>query len=556
LSIDAKERTADVAIVGAGPVGLTLANFLGCYGISTLVIERGEALIDYPRGVGMDDECLRSFQAIGLVEEVRKHTTPDQWLKFLTASGRCFASVEPRTREFGWPRRNAFIQPLVDRVLLEALGRFSNADVLFGHTLTDFSEDSDGVALTVSDGRGEARKIRARFLVGCDGGRSIVRKIMNVGFEGETESTRWVVIDVRNDPIGVPDAYLYCIPSRPFVSIALPHGIRRLEFMVLGDETEEQLCAPGGLHRLLRQVIPKPEQADIIRARVYTHHARLASSFRIGRALLAGDAAHLMPVWQGQGYNSGIRDANNLAWKLAMVARGAADAALLDSYDAERRTHAAAMISISVTAGRIFSPTRRWVAALRDGLTWVLNAIPAVKNYVLQMRFKPMPRYVRGAVIHDAPGRIPATSPVGRLFIQPSVTTVSGETLKLDDAVGAWFSIVAWGSDPRRHMASETLSFWKAIGARFVLVMPTVQLNGPDVVQHDDGLLVLGDAGGDLKGWFGSNRASFVVLRPDRFVAASAGSLQMIDDVTRRMKLALHAAGLRPCRSGSRCEPR
>src|SRR5262249_19716564 len=149
------------------------------------------------------------------------------------------------------------------------------------------------------------------------------------------------------------------IPARPYVSMALPHGVRRVEFMVLGNETEEQLCSPEGARKLLRIVMPKPEQADIIRSRVYTHHARLARRFREGRALLAGDAAQLMPVWQGQGYNSGIRDANNIAWKIALIRRGLADAALLDSYDVERRAHAAAMIQLSVIAGRIFSPTRK-----------------------------------------------------------------------------------------------------------------------------------------------------------------------------------------------------
>jgi len=532
-------RRVDVAIVGAGPVGLTIANFLGMYGVSAVVIERGAELIDYPRGVGMDDECLRAFQSIGLVDNVRPHTTPDQWVRFLTARGRCFASVEPRTREFGWPRRNAFIQPLVDRELLAGVSRYPHVEVLFGRTLSDLTETGDGVLLHVHDDAGAVEDIHARYVVGADGGKSTVRKILDIPFTGKTESTRWVVVDIRNDPIGIPDAYLYCVPARPYVSIALPHGIRRVEFMVFGEETEEQLCSTEGIEALLRIVMPFPERADVIRSRVYTHHARLAQRFRQGRVLLAGDAAHLMPVWQGQGYNSGIRDATNISWKLAMVVKGLASDTLLGSYDLERRDHAAAMISISVTAGKIFSPTRRWVALLRDGLTLLLNAIPSVKSYILQMRFKPMPRYTQGVVVQQVTEHAAGGSPVGRLFIQPDVRLKTGETLKFDDAIGPWFAIVAWAVDPRLSMTEEVLAFWRKLGARFVTVMPAVQLSVEADAVLDDAL-VLGDTGA-LKQWFGDHRASLVVLRPDRFVAASAPTPQAIDELTVSLRAAMGA---------------
>ncbi len=134
---------------------------------------------------------------------------------------------------------------------------------------------------------------------------------------------------------------------------------------------------------------------------------------------------------------------------------------MLDTYDVERREHAAAMIQLSVIAGRIFSPTKKWLAALRDGLTLVLNMIPSVKSYFLQMRFKPMPRYADGAVVQDAVnGKIATSSPVGRLFIQPDVRIASGATVKLDDALGPWFAVVTWAVDPTRHVSAQTHAFW------------------------------------------------------------------------------------------------
>ena len=131
---------ADVAIVGAGPVGLVLANTLGALGVRTLVVERLDAIIDYPRAIGIDDEALRTIQATGLADEVRTHITPDHWMRFVTASGRCFASIEPRTDEFGWSRRNAFIQPEIDRILYRGLARFPHVAVRLGHALEGFSK--------------------------------------------------------------------------------------------------------------------------------------------------------------------------------------------------------------------------------------------------------------------------------------------------------------------------------------------------------------------------------------------------------------------------------
>ena len=409
----------DVAIVGAGPVGLTIANYLGCMGVRALVLEQRDTLIDYPRGVGMDDECLRSFQAIGLADAIAAHTIPGQKMRFLTMSGKTFALIDPKTREFGWPRRSSFIQPMIDEILFDGLKRFADVRTEFGAEVLSFEAESDRIRLHVRSVSGE-RRISARWLVGCDGGRSMVRKALDIDFEGITDATRWVVIDLKNDPIGLPDSYLHCVPSRPYVSIALPHGMRRLEFMVFGDEAEEELCSPAGVQALLARALPHPERADVMRSRVYTHNARLARHFGRGRVLIAGDAAHLMPVWQGQGYNSGIRDATNLAWKLGLAVRGDASPDITDSYEPERRAHAKAMIDLSVTAGRIFAPTNKMVAWLRDTIALGLNMLPPVKRYFVQMRFKPMPRFTRGLVLTGADGS-PAGEATGKLFPQPDV---------------------------------------------------------------------------------------------------------------------------------------
>jgi 3-(3-hydroxy-phenyl)propionate hydroxylase len=567
---------ADVAIVGAGPVGLTLANILGANGVSVRLIERLEGLIDYPRAIGIDDESLRTLQGVGLGERVQAHITPDHWMRFTTADGRCFASIEPRTDEFGWSRRNAFIQPQVDRILHEGLARFPGVQLLFGQSLAGFTQDEDGVTLALEAGEagppaatpgdtdpapaGPARRtLRVRWLVGADGGNSFVRRSLGVGFEGRTKPNRWVVIDLRNDPLGTPHIYLHCDPQRPWVSAALPHGIRRFEFMVMPEETEETLAQPDNLAKLLTGIVPDPAAVDPIRLRIYTHNARLADRFRVGRVMLAGDAAHIMPVWQGQGYNSGLRDASNLGWKLALVARGLATEGLLDTYGEERRPHARAMIHLSEVAGDIFSPESATAARARDNLTRVLDLVPAWKQYFVEMRFKPMPRYEQGAIVAPAQaarqatplaglleragdhplgrllglmadkreslvGRlvhgldVPPDTPVGRMFIQPRVLCEDGATRRLDDVLGPGFAVIAWGTDPTYGMSEAARAIWARLGAVFVRAMPAVQMAHP--ADARSGVIRVGDPANRLKDWFARWPQSVVFVRPDRFVGA------------------------------------
>jgi len=552
---------ADVAIIGAGPVGLMIANILGLQGVRVVLLERLDEIIDYPRAIGLDDEALRVFQSVGLAEALLPHTTPHHWMRFVTPGGRCFASIEPRTDEFGWPRRNAFIQPLADRVLYEGLARFPHVQVLFGQNVSGFAQDADGITIDSADGAGKPVRVRAAYLVGADGGNSFVRRALDVPFEGRTKPNQWIVVDVRNDPIGTPHIYMHCDPERPYVSAALPHGIRRFEFMVMPGKTEEALSKPENMAALIRKLVPEPDKVDYIRKRVYTHNARLARSFRAGRVLLAGDAAHIMPVWQGQGYNSGIRDAANLGWKLVMVVKGQSGDRLLDTYTMERRTHARSMIHLSEVAGDIFAPASRTAARLRDAFTGVMNVFPSAKRYFVEMRFKPMPRYEQGVVLlpesgseaqpgflarrleragNSALGRLLGlmsekreslvgrlvhgrdplgASPVGRMFIQPLVRCADGRIERLDDVIGNRFAVLSWGMDPTFGLSAQAREAWARLGACFIIAKPDPQLDYLDDVP--EGVLAVGDVHGRLKDWFGSQRESVLLLRPDRFVAAS-----------------------------------
>lgn len=517
-SASAARVDADVIVIGAGPTGLMTANLLGLSGIRVIVLDAGAELIDYPRGVGMDDETLRTFQTAGLVERVLPHTIPHQLLVFIDRKGRDLARIAPPAADFGWPRRNGFVQPLADRVLLEGTERFDDVSVEWSSTVTGIEQDDSGVTLTVAGPDGD-RRMRARYVVGADGGSSQTRKSLGVGFSGTTASSNWLVIDLRDDPLGHPGAYVGADRRRPYASISIPHGIRRFEFMLLPGETEKDADSDEFIARVLEPFVPRGSKVDIIRKRVYAHHSRMADRFRVGRVFLAGDAAHVMPVWQGQGYNSGIRDALNLSWKLAAVVEGRAGDRLLDTYDLERRDHVRAMIQLSRWVGQVISIRNPIAAGARDLFFRGISLVPKAKLYIVQMRFKPMPTMDEGALTHV--GSVSTPTPVGRLFPQPTVATRERASVRWDDAVGPGLTLIAWNNDPRAVLDDDARAVAAAAGIRLVTVRPAVQLNWRDE-REDDDVLIVGDVDGSLKRWFDARGESVVLLRPDRIVGGAS----------------------------------
>src|SRR5690606_16072975 len=221
---------ADVVIVGAGPCGVTLANHLGVYGIRTIVLERSEAVLDYPRAVGADDEALRSWQSVGLAENVLGDMIQNVPARYYDSQGYCLAEVAPGTQPYGWPRRNLFIQPLTEATLRKGLERFEHVDVRLGVEVIGLVQNAEGVQLQARDAAGNELTVDCAYAVGADGGRSTIRSLIGAKLEGKTHTNKWLVVDVLNDQLDAPYTAIHCHPVRPSISINLPYGFRRLEF--------------------------------------------------------------------------------------------------------------------------------------------------------------------------------------------------------------------------------------------------------------------------------------------------------------------------------------
>ena len=499
-----------VAIVGAGPTGLTLANLLGVYGIECVVIERKAATVHEPRAVSIDDESLRTMQAAGIVEEVFAQTVSGYGSDYHSASGTCFARVQPTGQPYGYPRRNAFRQPILERQLHEALARFPHVATAFEHDLLSFDQDAEHVTLRVQRSDDSEAEIACDYLIGCDGASSATRRAIGTTLGGSSFGERWLIVDLENSPTASRHTKVFCSPERPCIALPGPNQTRRYEFYLHPQERDEDLLDPGMVQHLLKTHDADPG-SRIVRQVIYTFHARIAEQWSQGRVFLAGDAAHLTPPFAGQGMNSGLRDAYNLAWKLAAVVRGELGRQLLDTYEIERRDHVGAMIDMALRMGRVMAPRSRAEAFFVQNAFRLLGLYPPARDYIAQMKFKPSPPFVEGFLLPD--GRNAKKTLVGRLFPQPQVLLADGRNVLLDNVLGDGFSVVMRSGDAGiMPVTDPVLSSIKP---------KTVMIVGDGSLPHSpaSGIVVRAR---DVQDWSGIPPDHVFLLRPDRYVMACA----------------------------------
>ena len=537
------EPDFEVIVLGAGPTGLTLANILGMHGVRTLVVERNPGTVGEPRAVSIDDESLRTLQYLGLYQETEPTLVRGYGSYYYSAAGRCFAQVVSTLMDYGFPRRSAFRQPVLEATLRRGLARYPSVQVRFETRVTGFEQAPDAVRVMLEEGgdpsvlqqRSErvSQQVSARYLAACDGGRSMVRESLGVELSGATYDQRWLIVDLEGSVDDFRHTRVYCDPARPALALPGPDNTRRYEFMTLPGDRDEDLLDDGTIRLMLARHSAADAGLIIVRKVIYHFHARVADRWRVGRVFLAGDAAHLSPPFAGQGMNSGLRDAHNLGWKLAAVVNGRLGERVLDTYETERRPHARALIQMAINMGHVMMPRSRLHALLVQGALRLLSLYPPARDYFMQMKYKPKPQFTEGLMTGTAGAALK-----GRMFIQPPVERRDGTRVLLDEITGNGFAVLECWPQERLAQAEgrRAASAPMPLGAlqvgllrkdqRFVGVRP---MPGPHAV-------LVRDETGQIGRLFAEAGVRGVILRPDRYVAAAIAQDAPPDEAARLLE--------------------
>jgi len=475
-----------VVVVGAGPTGITVATLLAQYGIRCVVLDRYASAYPQPRAVHLDDEINRVVARLGVSEEFAAISRPTLGMRLLDRDFRLLAQFQRGTAEsiHGYPQANMFDQPELEALLRANLKRYPNAELRGNVDVTDISQqDQGGVRVTFTDrSTGNEHLIEASYVLGCDGANSITRASIGAAMEDLKFQQRWLVVDVAtNAELHQWDGvHQVCNPVRAATYMRIGPTRYRWEFRLLPGESAEDYRTLTALRRLIAPWVQGvlDEHLEIVRVAEYTFRAQLAERWRDRNVLLLGDAVHLTPPFVGQGMGSGLRDAMNLAWKLAAVLNSDLPADILDTYEQERKPHARIMIRLALTMGWAMTAGGRLGNLIRRSLAPRLHLIPGVRTRLVNSRTTPLRR--SALIIKSRRPRQLA----GSLCPNP----VLRDGVRLDTFLGNGFGFIT--TKPLDPKQSEALG-----------------LRGTKVIAAQSGT--------ELAQWLRRGRAAAAIIRPD-----------------------------------------
>ncbi|SFA92500.1 3-(3-hydroxy-phenyl)propionate hydroxylase [Pseudomonas sp. NFIX10] len=516
----------DVAIVGFGPSGAVAANLFGRAGLNTLVLDRLDTVYDKPRAIALDHEIMRVFQEIGVLDAVLPHVAPYPPSEYRGVRGPIIKRLDAAPPPFvmGWPPNLSFTQPPVEEALRNHALQHDSVTVRLGSEVTAISQHAQHVTLEVRDKNGSSVE-NARFVLGCDGANSTVRRLCAIPLDDLDFDEPWLVVDVKVEPAALaelPDVNVqYCEPSRPATYVVGPGNHRRWEIMLHESEDPALMVQDDHVWKLLERWV-KPGQARLWRCSAYRFHALVAHTWRKDRVFLAGDAAHQQPPFLGQGMCQGIRDVVNVAWKLARVLQGDASPDLLDTYQLERRAHVQRLTQTIKSLGQFICERDEQKALARD------EKLIAEMGGTLRttLRQDLMPALEQGflsAVPHAARGT---------LFPQPRQ---AGEGTLLDDVAGTGFRLFVSQAVSTTQLATvqDSVSY---INLRIVRVINHAA-NSMLPADQDYGFI---ERDGVVSAWFSRHNCVAALVRPDHYVfgVVQDGELlpALFDEIVSRLR--------------------
>jgi 2-polyprenyl-6-methoxyphenol hydroxylase-like FAD-dependent oxidoreductase len=501
-------RTAiyDVVIVGYGPVSEALAIMLGRKGRSIAVIERWKERYPLPRAVCIDHEMFRMLSSIGLRDQLPDVSHPAPPYRWFNAEWKELLAIDWSAESIsGGTEVNFVHQPTLESMFDEAVREQPTVDVNLGWEVQQVGQSDDfAFAVAHNAETGETQTWRGRYLIGADGANSVTRSAIGSAQEDRGFQADWLVIDILPNEgvnLDIPAAAQYCNPERP--TTIVPAGIRdgryfrRWEFMRLPHETVAEIENEETAWKLLAPWVT-PDQARMVRHKVYTFRSLIAQEWRNGRLMIAGDAAHVMPPFMGQGMCAGLRDGWNLAWKLDLILDGRADASLLDTYQPERRPHASDIIDLSMYLGKVICIPDKQEAAKRDAAFFDRSAppppaFPSLTNGILH-------RLPNGS-LEPLAGKLSPHGMVRRL----------GHTGRFDDLVGLGWVLLSVVGDPLALLSEQERDFIERMDIRLVWLDDADQKHG-----------AVADVDGKYIAMMHDNSLAAVLIRPDFYIYGTA----------------------------------
>ncbi|MCF8604515.1 bifunctional 3-(3-hydroxy-phenyl)propionate/3-hydroxycinnamic acid hydroxylase [Gordonia sp. HY442] len=488
-----------VVIVGAGPVGVASALLLAQRGIATTILERHHEAYTLPRAVHLDDEVFRILQAVGVDEQFAPHTRPMPGMRLINGRRQVMTEFTRDTADGrnGFPPDSMFDQPDLERILLDKAATVDGIELQRGCEVTAVT-DGHRPTVRFRNADDQIEEIGAAAVIGCDGANSPVRKQLGITMRDFDFDEQWLVIDVLTPtPLNEWDGvHQICDAARAATFMPVTGNRYRWEFRVHDGEDLASLRSADTLRELLAPWM-SPEQiaeSEIMRQAFYTFRARVAHTWRRDRVFLAGDAAHQTPPFVGQGLGSGLRDAQNLTWKLADVLHGTAPESVLDTYEAERKPHATRIILMALAVGWALTGGQDRLASVRRAAVAAACRIPGISNALPEGT----PPLAHGPLIESRGLRKRLN---GRVFPQPWVRTDDGAR-RFDDLLGQGYALITHGPLDT-HVAAHVAD----AGLRHV---------------DADALRCMSSTKPTPAAYLRTHRTHAVLLRPDRVVMASA----------------------------------
>jgi 3-(3-hydroxy-phenyl)propionate hydroxylase len=515
----------DVAIVGFGPSGAVAAALLGQAGIRTLVFDRLREVYDKPRAIALDHEILRTFQQIGVVEDVLRWTEPFTPSEYYGADQQLIkrlATVAP-PYPLGYTPSLVFTQPPVEQILRDRVGSMESVTVALGQEFIGLSQDNEKAVLHLRGEDGHRSAVTARYVIACDGASSPVRSAAGIELDDLEFDEPWLVVDVLVNEQGLrklPETSVqYCEPQRPCTYVIGPKNHRRWEISLLPGEDPKAMATEQGAWSVLQRWIT-PEDATLWRQASYRFHALVAKDWRRGRVFIAGDAAHQQPPFLGQGMCQGIRDVANLCWKMRSVLAGESSDALLDSYGVERARHVRSLTGRIKEIGTVICERHPAAARARD-TRLLAEAGGQVRTQARQDIIPPLETGLLASTAHS--GR-------GTLFPQPRVFYNDGTAL-LDEVAGCGWRVVTNESPDR--WSEETRAMASDLGILVCILADAAARPEAD----GNGVLALIEVEGVMQKWFARHECVAAIVRPDHYVYGAARNA----DELQAMLIAVHA---------------